>query len=153
MKKLKKSLKLNNLDIEFSISASGKINLLQVRELNVKNNHNNSKVLRILQAIREKLNKILNDKSFLKGNLTIYSTMTDWNPAEIIGIKPNNLSYSLYSELITDYVWSKSRAYFNYCDLGETPLMYNFLGTPFIDLRADFNSFIPNNLNENLKIS
>ena len=26
--------------------------------------------------------------------------MTDWNPAEIIGIKPNQLSYSLYSELL-----------------------------------------------------
>ena len=77
--------------------------------------------------------------------------MTDWNPAEIIGTKPNPLSYSLYSELITDYIWSKSRANFNYCDLGETPLMFSFLGTPFIDLRADFNSFIPNNLNENLK--
>ena len=151
VEKLKKSLKLNSLDIEFSISASGKINLLQVRRLNVKNNHNNSKVLKSYKLLEKKLNKILNDKSFLKGNLTIYSTMTDWNPAEIIGIKPNNLSYTLYSELITDYVWSKSRAYFNYCDLGETPLMYNFLGTPFIDLRADFNSFIPNNLNENFK--
>ena len=31
--------------------------------------------------------------------------------------------------------------------------MFNFLGTPFIDLRADFNSFIPNNLAENLKIN
>ena len=29
--------------------------------------------------------------------------------------------------------------------------MFSFLGTPFIDLRADFNSFIPNNLNENFK--
>ena len=29
--------------------------------------------------------------------------------------------------------------------------MFSFLGTPFIDIRADFNSFIPANLNENLK--
>lgn len=151
IKKLKKCIKFKNLDIEFSISASGKINLLQVRELNVKKNNKDSKVLLSYKLLEKKLNKILNDNSFLKGNLTVYSTMTDWNPAEIIGIKPNNLSYSLYSELITDYVWSKSRAYFNYCDLGETPLMYNFLGTPFIDLRADFNSFLPSNLNENLK--
>lgn len=151
IKKLKKCIRFNNLDIEFSISASGKINLLQVRELNVKKNNEDSKVLLSYKLLEKKLNKILNDNSFLKGKSTIYSTMTDWNPAEIIGTKPNNLSYSLYSELITDYVWSKSRAYFNYCDLGETPLMYNFLGTPFIDLRADFNSFLPNNLNENLK--
>ena len=59
------------------------------------------------KLLEKKLNKILNDNSFLKGNFTIYSTMTDWNPAEIIGIKPNNLSYSLYSELITDYVGQK----------------------------------------------
>mgnify|MGYP007000206024 len=95
-----------------------------VRELNVKKNNEDSKVLLSYKLLEKKLNKILNDNSFLKGKSTIYSTMTDWNPAEIIGTKPNNLSYSLYSELITDYVWSKSRAYFNYCDLGETPLMY-----------------------------
>ena len=149
--KLKKTLKFNNLDIEFSISNSGRINLLQVRKLNCKNFLNESKVFSSYRFLEKKLTKILTDNSFLKGKYTIYSTMTDWNPAEIIGIKPNQLSYSLYSELITDYVWSKSRASFNYCDLGETPLMFNFLGTPFIDLRADFNSFIPNNLAENLK--
>ena len=119
--------------------------------MNCKNFLNESKVFSSYRFLEKKLTKILTDNSFLKGKYTIYSTMTDWNPAEIIGIKPNQLSYSLYSELITDYVWSKSRASFNYCDLGETPLMFNFLGTPFIDLRADFNSFIPNNLAENLK--
>ena len=36
VEKLKKSLKSSNLDIEFSISSSGKINLLQVRELKLK---------------------------------------------------------------------------------------------------------------------
>ena len=100
IKKLKKCIKFKNLDIEFSISASGKINLLQVRELNVKKNNKDSKVLLSYKLLEKKLNKILNDNSFLKGNFTVYSTMTDWNPAEIIGIKPNNLSYSLYSELI-----------------------------------------------------
>ncbi len=149
--KLKSTLKLNNLDIEFAISKSGKINLLQVRKLNCKRLLCETKVISSYKLLEKKLNKTLNDNSFLHGKFTIYSTMTDWNPAEIIGIKPNPLSYSLYSELITDYIWSKSRANFNYCDLGETPLMFNFLGTPYIDLRADFNSFVPNNLNESLK--
>ena len=149
--KLKSSLKLKDLDIEFSISKSGRINLLQVRKLNFNNLLSELKVISSYKFLEKKLTKILKDNSFLKGKFTIYSTMTDWNPAEIIGTKPNPLSYSLYGELITDYIWSKSRANFNYCDLGETPLMFSFLGTPFIDLRADFNSFIPNNLNENLK--
>jgi len=151
VEKLKKSLKSSNLDIEFSISSSGKINLLQVRELKLKKNQKAIKIFKSYKLLENKLKKILYDNSFLKGKYTVYSTMSDWNPAEIIGIKPNKLSYSLYSELITDYIWSKSRAFFNYCDLGETPLMFSFLGTPFIDLRADFNSFIPNHLNENLK--
>ena len=97
---------MNNLDIEFSISASGKINLATSKRMNVKKNNKDSKVLLSYKLLEKKLNKILNDNSFLKGNLTVYSTMTDWN-AEIIGIKPNNLSYSLYSELITDYVVKK----------------------------------------------
>ena len=149
--KLKSSLRLKNLDIEFSISKSGRINLFQVRKLNFNDLLSESRVIASYKSLEKKLTKTLKDNSFLKGKFTIYSTMTDWNPAEIIGTKPNPLSYSLYSELITDYIWSKSRANFNYCDLGETPLMFNFLGTPFIDLRADFNSFIPNCLNENFK--
>ena len=40
--------------------------------------------------------------NLLKGKYTLFSTMTDWNPAEIIGLKPNPLSYSIYKELITD---------------------------------------------------
>jgi len=32
--------------------------------------------------------------------------MPDWNPAEIIGIKPKMLALSLYKELITDNIWA-----------------------------------------------
>ena len=35
--------------------------------------------------------------------------MADWNPAEMIGNKPTNLSISLYAELITDRVWATQR--------------------------------------------
>ena len=33
--------------------------------------------------------------------------MPDWNPAEIIGIKPKPLALSLYRELITDHIWQR----------------------------------------------
>ena len=35
--------------------------------------------------------------------------MSDWNPAEMIGLKPKPLALSLYKELITDLVWAESR--------------------------------------------
>ena len=43
--------------------------------------------------------------------------MPDWNPAEIIGIKPNQLSTSLYKYLIMDSVWSLQRFEYGYRDL------------------------------------
>ena len=69
--------------------------------------------------------------------------MSDWNPAEMIGVKPTLLSLSLYSELITDNIWSKQRKNYSYQDVKPNPLMVNFLGCPYIDLRVDFNSFLP----------
>ena len=35
--------------------------------------------------------------------------MADWNPAEMIGTKPNPLAISLYSELITNETWAVQR--------------------------------------------
>ena len=77
--------------------------------------------------------------------------MSDWNPAEMIGIKPSPLSFGLYSELITDSVWSKQRSNYGYQNVNPNKLMINLGGSPYIDLRVDFNSFLPKNLNNKLK--
>ena len=37
----------------------------------------------------------------------LYTVMPDWDPAEMIGIKPKALAFSLYQELITDFIWAK----------------------------------------------
>ena len=74
--------------------------------------------------------------------------MPDWNPAEIIGPKPKPLALSLYQELITDHVWSQNRANYGYKELEQFHLMTTFYGTPFVDIRIDFNSWLPKNLNE-----
>ena len=150
-KKMVKLFKKKNLDIEFSINKTGFINIFQVRKINNYKNVNEEKINFAYEALEKKLYKIINDESFLFGKTTFFSNMTDWNPAEILGIKPNPLSLSIYQELITDSIWSRSRSEFGYTDLGEIPLMYSFLGTPFIDIRADFNSFIPENLPKELK--
>ena len=40
--------------------------------------------------------------------------MSDWNPAEMIGKKPSKLASSLYSELITNFIWSEQRSNYGY---------------------------------------
>ena len=86
----------------------------------------------------------------LYGKTNYFGVMPDWNPAEIIGTKPRPLALSLYQELITDHIWSKHRYNYGFKDVQSHHLMTNFFGTPFIDVRVDFNSWIPNEINHNL---
>ena len=79
--------------------------------------------------------------------------MTDWNPAEIIGLKPKNLALSLYASLITDNIWSESRACLGYKNIFQMPLMYTFLGTPYVDVRTDLNSFLLNDFSNRIENS
>ena len=72
--------------------------------------------------------------------------MPDWDPAEILGTKPRPLAISLYRELITDHIWSQNRESYGFKELSQFHLMTNFYGTPFVDVRIDFNSWIPKKL-------
>ena len=104
-----------------------------------------------INNIKKKLIKIKKKNLYLPGSTTVLSNMSDWNPAEMIGSKPKNLSLSLYAELITNEIWAKQRSDYGYSDVYPNNLMINLAGSPFIDLRIDFNSFIPNNLSEKIK--
>ena len=59
----------------------------------------------------------------LFGNKTVLSNMSDWNPAEMIGRKPSQLASSLYSELITNSIWSQQRSDYGYKDVYPNKLM------------------------------
>ena len=83
------------------------------------------------------------------GRTTAFGVMPDWNPAEIIGYKAKPLAMSLYQELITDHVWSQQRKNYGFRDVGSNHLMANFLEL-HIDIRVDFNSWVPNSLNKKL---
>ena len=76
--------------------------------------------------------------------------MPDWNPAEIIGIRPRPLSLSLYKELITDNIWAYQRDNYGYKNLRSFPLLISFGGLPYIDVRVSFNSFIPAEIEHDL---
>ena len=81
--------------------------ILQVRKLNSKK-ITKTKFVKSLKDLEKKLSKIINETSHLIGDCRYFSTMTDWNPAEIIGLKPKIL-LSLYQSLITK-VWSKAES-------------------------------------------
>lgn len=74
--------------------------------------------------------------------------MPDWNPAEIIGVRPKPLALSLYKEIVTDSIWAYQRDNYGYRNLRSFPLMIDFYGLPYIDVRVSFNSFVPAQLSE-----
>ena len=92
----------------------------------------------------------MEQKPFLVGKHTIYGIMPDWNPAEIIGKRPKPLALSLYQDLITNSIWAYQRHNYGYRNLRSHPLMVNFLGAPYIDVRVSFNSFIPSDLDDEI---
>ena len=99
----------DNLDVEFAF-AGKELYILQVRSLCVQRVKADIEAQkRELELIRRKIRQEQCEKPFLCGKTTVYSVMTDWNPAEMIGIRPKPLALSLYREIITDNVWAYQR--------------------------------------------
>ncbi len=124
-----------------------KLILFQCRNLIIK--HKTVKINDALVNIHKKIKKI-SSNPLLPGKTTILSNMADWNPAEIIGFKPSNLAISLYDELITKNIWATQRANYGYKNVQPNALMFNLFGFPYIDLKTDINSFLPNDLSEKI---
>lgn len=138
------------LDVEFLFS-KGKLYILQARPLIVKGEicARENQIL-ALRHIARKVCYENREKPYLYGRRTMYGVMPDWNPAEMIGIHPKNLATSLYKEIITDEVWAYQRDNYGYKRLRSFPLMVDFCGLPYIDVRVSFNSFIPADLDSSI---
>lgn len=151
-KEIEEKTKLQDLDIEFIINKNNQIVILQVRKLVIPKKFLKIRVnqLKLFNNLEKKIKKLKLKNHNLHGETTYFGVMPDWNPAEIIGIKPRPLALSLYQELITDHVWSQNRKMYGYKDLSQFHLMTTFYGTPFVDVRIDFNSWIPDNLDKNI---
>lgn len=142
------------VDCEFAITLDeGEENLwlLQARPLLMQGQVETSdaQYKRIL-LIEDKVKRGMRSHPFLMGKHTVYGVMPDWNPAEIIGIRPKPLALSLYRELVTDSIWAYQRNNYGYRNLRSFPLMPHFFGLPYIDVRLSFNSFIPADLEDGL---
>ena len=140
------------IDIEFGIQDNC-IYLFQVRPLIVSNYDNYILENNIKSELRNNkllINKLKKTKKSVFGNTNLFSDMTDWNPAEIIGIYPKQLSISLYKYLITDKIWATSRKKIGYKDISSEKLMFTIAGHPFINIRNSFNSLLPADLSKTL---
>jgi phosphohistidine swiveling domain-containing protein len=139
------------LDVEFAIGTDGEICLLQVRPLTVDGDGPDAaKVDAALAEIACKIELLSRPHPYLHGSRAIFGVMPDWNPAEIIGVRPLPLSLSLYRELITDAIWAYQRDNYGYQNLRSFPLLVSFHGLPYIDVRVSFNSFTPRDVSDDL---
>jgi phosphohistidine swiveling domain-containing protein len=143
--------RLDCLDIEFAFTADGALWLLQVRPLvmTIAGQDDEATGIRLGTIVR-KLAEAMRPHPFLHGSRTAFGVMPDWNPAEIIGIRPSPLALSLYRELVTDAIWAYQRSNYGYKNVRSFPLLVNFFGLPYIDIRVSFNSFVPRDVEPDL---
>jgi len=140
------------IDVEFAVDGDGQIYLLQVRRLSIERHETvtDEQVSSALADVARKVELLSRPHPFLHGSRSIFGVMPDWNPAEIIGLRPWPLSLSLYRELVTDAIWAYQRDNYGYQNLRSFPLLVSFHGLPYIDVRVSFNSFIPRDVPSDL---
>lgn len=151
LKELEHLFGQDNLDVEFAITSERELYILQVRPLCVVERRIDViKQKQQLEQIAKKIKRDQTPKPFVCGEKTVYSVMTDWNPAEMIGVRPKPLALTLYQDIITDAVWAYQRDNYGYRNMRSFPLMVDFGGLPYIDVRVSFNSFVPAELDEEI---
>ena len=151
VKEIETVVQSNSLDIEFGITKNSTIVIFQVRPI--------TSILKSVSTLDKKIIKLINKNKnqFLSlknqktiSNNLIFSDMTDWNPAEIIGNNPKPLDYSLYDFLIMSDAWYKGRELLGYKKFFPHSLMKKFGNKPYVDNSYSFYSLIPEKFNKKL---
>ena len=136
------------LDIEFAINDLNDIIIFQVRPLTISNYQTSN------DNIHQELlkNSITELKAYSQtSDNWILSDMSDWNPAEIIGDNPKNLAYDIYNQVIMESVWDIARYSQGYSSKIPQKLMYRIGNKPYVNVKNSFNSFVPQQLDKNIK--
>jgi phosphoenolpyruvate synthase/pyruvate phosphate dikinase len=136
------------IDVEFVVTSKDELILLQVRPLALATEKliTLRRQKSVLEGLKQSFRLACLDSGQCTGKSNLLGVMPDWNPAEIIGLRPKPLAYSLYQHLVTDEVWAQQRHQYGYRDVRGVPLMLDLCGIPYVDVRASFNSFIPKQL-------
>ena len=144
VKEIERLSKNDKLDIEFAIT-NREIVIFQVRPLTMIRDFLDRK---LSNKVNIEIKK--NQEKFAKYKKNIFSNMTDWNPAEIIGDKPNRLDYSIYDFLIMKNSWSDGRELLGYHN-PRVGLMEKFSGRAYVNVKASFESLLPFDMNKRLR--
>lgn len=146
IRELERIIGHDSLDIEFAIDKDGTVYILQTRPMTVdpaESTVDDETMFNAIDNARHEFQAAQESPPCVLGDRTVYGVMPDWNPAEIIGRQPRRLAASLYRYLIMNETWAKQRAEYGYRDVRPHTLMKQFAGQPYVDVRADFTSFIP----------
>ena len=142
------------LDVEFAIDAEEQVHILQVRPIAVNRKGTalgDAACDTAMEAAHRRWRELAPAPPHLPGDAApLFGVMPDWNPAEIIGTAPGALATSLYRYLVMDEVWAVQRAEYGYRDVRPAPLLVEFAGHPYVDVRASFASFLPATLPDEL---
>lgn len=141
------------LDIEFGFDENDNLFLFQVRSIPINlllNKFDDQDLFEMSDSAKLYFNSKQNKLPNIFGRKTFFSNMSDWNPAEMIGVLPNPMALSIYQYIIGDEVWSNSRSKIGYKNVKYLPLIHSFGGKPYVDLRLSLNSFLPKNLDEKI---
>lgn len=139
-----------HLDVEFAFDRDDELCLLQVRPLAVEPSGDDEEHAAALTAIAAKVVAAGRAHPHVCGSGGVFGVMPDWNPAEILGARPRPLALSLYRKLITDEQWALQRLRYGYRDVRGFPLLLDFFGLPYVDVRASCNSLLPRGLDDHL---
>ena len=123
----------DRLDIEFAIDEDSQVVILQVRPIVVENNNSISIDKDIAVTVQD--GKYFSASTAYPSNLRRENNFwlnADWDPAEIIGVRPNRLSADLYDKLIMTDIWARQRAEYGYRDVRPFGLMNSLVNPTLI---------------------
>lgn len=119
--------------VEFALDQNGQPTVLQIRSD------------RRVAAIRPPIGRSqgLSDVAEIIHRFGPMSVMTDWNPAEILGVRPLPLDVSLYDEILMKSAWSEGRASVGWARPEDTNLLAVVAGRPYVKIRQSIQSLLP----------
>jgi len=137
-----------HLDIEMVINNNSSPLLLQVRPL-MERKVNKDLIFEEKKIIEKNIKKYetLKDTTDDRFGINrIFSNMSDMNPAEMIGKKPDNVAFGLYKFMFTDSTWNIQRGEFGYRKYKPAKLMELFNNVAYINVNHSLNSFLTRSL-------
>lgn len=134
---------ITDLLVEFAVSQDNRVHVFQARALDVKAALRPPVSTGVVAIIEEAATSI--DRAG-----SIWSDMADWNPAELLGDRPQPLARSLFEFLISDGAWLLGRSSLGYRSVWPTRLVLSIAGKPYVDVRRSFLSLTPQHLRDDL---